>query len=132
MNKITPFLWFDANAEEAANFYISVFPNSRKLNELRVTEAGPGPAGSLLASGPRTRWTAGHLPQRGPLRTSSARRFPSPCDARRKRRLTLTGQSWVTAARNGLRLAQGQIRSLWQIVPLKLYDVLRHPRPCAP
>ena len=49
MNKITPFLWFDANAEDAASFYMSVFPNSRKLNELRVTEAGPGPIGSLLA-----------------------------------------------------------------------------------
>jgi predicted 3-demethylubiquinone-9 3-methyltransferase (glyoxalase superfamily) len=48
MNKVTPFLWFDANAEEAAEFYISVFPNSRKLSELRVTEAGPGPVGSLL------------------------------------------------------------------------------------
>jgi predicted 3-demethylubiquinone-9 3-methyltransferase (glyoxalase superfamily) len=49
MNKITPFLWFDANAEEAAEFYLSVFPNSRTLSELRVTEAGPGPVGSLLA-----------------------------------------------------------------------------------
>jgi predicted 3-demethylubiquinone-9 3-methyltransferase (glyoxalase superfamily) len=48
VNKITPFLWFNANAEEAANFYQSVFPNSRKLRELRVTEAGPGPVGSLL------------------------------------------------------------------------------------
>ena len=48
MNKITPFLWFNANAEDAANFYLSVFPDSRKLSELRVTEAGPGPKGSLL------------------------------------------------------------------------------------
>jgi hypothetical protein len=49
MNKITPFLWFDANAEAAADFYLSIFPGSRKLNELRTTEAGPGPKGSLLA-----------------------------------------------------------------------------------
>jgi predicted 3-demethylubiquinone-9 3-methyltransferase (glyoxalase superfamily) len=48
MNKITPFLWFDDNAEEAANFYMSVFPHSKKLSELRTTEAGPGPKGSLL------------------------------------------------------------------------------------
>jgi len=48
MNKITPFLWFDTNAEEAANFYLSVFPEGKKLDELRVTEAGPGPVGSLL------------------------------------------------------------------------------------
>ena len=49
MNKITPFLWFNNNAEEAADFYLTVFANGRKLNELRATEAGPGPVGSLLA-----------------------------------------------------------------------------------
>jgi len=48
MNKITPFLWFNNEAEEAANFYLSIFPEGRKLNELRITEAGPGPVGSLL------------------------------------------------------------------------------------
>ncbi len=32
ISRITPFLWFDSNAEEAADFYISVFPNSRKLS----------------------------------------------------------------------------------------------------
>ena len=49
MNKITPFLWLNNNAEEAADFYLTVFANGRKLNELRATEAGPGPVGSLLA-----------------------------------------------------------------------------------
>jgi len=48
MPKITPFLWFDANAEAAADYYLSIFPNSRKLSELRTTEAGPGPAGTIL------------------------------------------------------------------------------------
>ena len=48
MNKITPFLWFDNNAEDAANFYLSIFPDGKKLDELRMTEAGPGPIGSLL------------------------------------------------------------------------------------
>ena len=48
MNKITPFLRFDNDAEEAANFYFSIFPEGKKLDELRVTEAGPGPVGSLL------------------------------------------------------------------------------------
>jgi predicted 3-demethylubiquinone-9 3-methyltransferase (glyoxalase superfamily) len=48
MNKITPFLWFNNDAEEAANFYLSIFPDGKKLDELRVTEAGPGPVGSLL------------------------------------------------------------------------------------
>src|ERR1700682_3363591 len=46
--RITPFLWFDSNAEEAVDFYLSVFKNSRRLDELRTTEEGPGPKGSVL------------------------------------------------------------------------------------
>jgi predicted 3-demethylubiquinone-9 3-methyltransferase (glyoxalase superfamily) len=48
MQKIRPFLWFDKEAEEAANFYISVFKNSRVLEVARYGAAGPGPAGSVL------------------------------------------------------------------------------------
>ena len=48
MQKITTFLWFDGNAEEAANFYVSIFQNSRILNITRCGEAGPGPKGSVL------------------------------------------------------------------------------------
>ena len=48
MQKITPFLWFDTQAEEAANFYVSVFDNSKVLSLLRCGEAGPGPKGSVL------------------------------------------------------------------------------------
>jgi predicted 3-demethylubiquinone-9 3-methyltransferase (glyoxalase superfamily) len=48
MQKITPFLWFDTQAEEAANFYVSVFDNSKALSLLRCGEAGPGPKGSVL------------------------------------------------------------------------------------
>jgi len=46
--KITPNLWFDTEAEEAAAFYISVFPNSRIVNVVRYTEAGPRPAGMVM------------------------------------------------------------------------------------
>ena len=48
MEKITPFLWFDTQAEEAANFYTSIFKNSKILEVTRTGEAGPGPAGSVL------------------------------------------------------------------------------------
>lgn len=48
MSKITPFLWFDDQAEEAAEFYVSVFPNSRILQVARYGEAGPGVAGSVM------------------------------------------------------------------------------------
>ena len=50
MQKITPFLWFDNNAEEAVNFYISVFKNSKVLSTTRYGEAGPGPAGTVLTA----------------------------------------------------------------------------------
>ena len=48
MSKITPFLWFDDQAEEAVEFYLSVFPNSRISQIARHGEGGPGPAGSVL------------------------------------------------------------------------------------
>jgi len=46
--KITTFLWFDNNAEEAANFYVSVFKNSRILETSHYTKVGPGPKGSVM------------------------------------------------------------------------------------
>ena len=48
MQKITPFLWFDNQAEEAANFYVSIFKNSKILGVSHFGEAGPGPAGTVL------------------------------------------------------------------------------------
>jgi predicted 3-demethylubiquinone-9 3-methyltransferase (glyoxalase superfamily) len=48
MQKPTPNLWFDGNAEEAMNFYVSLFPNSKVINVVRYTAAGSGPAGSVL------------------------------------------------------------------------------------
>ena len=46
--RITPFLWFDGQAEEAANFYVSIFPNSKVSSTSRYGEAGPGPKGSVM------------------------------------------------------------------------------------
>src|SRR5580704_828844 len=48
MPTTTPNLWFDTQSEEAAEFYVAVFPNSKVTNVTRYTEAGPGPAGSVL------------------------------------------------------------------------------------
>jgi predicted 3-demethylubiquinone-9 3-methyltransferase (glyoxalase superfamily) len=48
MTKITPFLWYDTQAEEAAKFYVSVFKNSKLGKVARYGEAGPGPAGSAM------------------------------------------------------------------------------------
>ena len=50
MQRITPFLWFDDKAEEAVNFYTSVFRNSRVVGVTRYGEAGPGPKGSVMSA----------------------------------------------------------------------------------
>jgi predicted 3-demethylubiquinone-9 3-methyltransferase (glyoxalase superfamily) len=128
MNKITPFLWFDANAEDAANFYISVFPNSRKLNELRVTEAGPGPVGSLLAldleiDGQQVTFLNG-----GPAhKLSEAFSFVVQCETQAE----IDGYWEKLLADGGTELNCGWLKDkfglCWQIVPLRLYEMLRHP-----
>jgi predicted 3-demethylubiquinone-9 3-methyltransferase (glyoxalase superfamily) len=48
MPELTPCLWFDTQGEEAANFYVSVFPNSRILHVSRYGEAGPREAGTVM------------------------------------------------------------------------------------
>ncbi|WP_105428722.1 VOC family protein [Neorhizobium sp. T6_25] len=50
-HKIVPHLWFDNNAEEAVNFYVSVFENSRITDVSRFGDAGPGLKGSVMAMG---------------------------------------------------------------------------------
>src|ERR1700674_2458867 len=50
MQKITPFLWFDKEAEEAMNFYVSIFKNSRVLSVTRCGDAGPGPKGAVMSA----------------------------------------------------------------------------------
>ncbi len=49
MQKITPFLWFNGNAEEAANFYVSIFKNAKIGRITRYADAGPGPKGTAMS-----------------------------------------------------------------------------------
>src|SRR5437764_7592976 len=49
MQKITPFLWFNGQAEEAMHFYVSIFKNSKVISVSRYGEAGPGPKGSVMS-----------------------------------------------------------------------------------
>jgi len=50
MQKITPFLWFNDNAEEAMNFYVSIFKNSKVGTVSRYGDAGPGPKGAVMSA----------------------------------------------------------------------------------
>lgn len=97
MNKITPFLWFNDNAEDAAEFYLSVFPEAKKVGELRSSGVGPWPPGKIatvtvelmgqqmtfLNGGPRRR-----LRRLSPIRSR----------ARTRARSTATGTSCLRVA----------------------------------
>jgi predicted 3-demethylubiquinone-9 3-methyltransferase (glyoxalase superfamily) len=50
MQKITPFLWFDDQAEEAMNFYVSIFKNSKVISTTRYGDEGPGPKGAVMTA----------------------------------------------------------------------------------
>jgi predicted 3-demethylubiquinone-9 3-methyltransferase (glyoxalase superfamily) len=50
MQKISPFLWFDSNAEEAMNFYLSIFKDSKVIRFTRNPPGAPGPEGALLVA----------------------------------------------------------------------------------
>jgi predicted 3-demethylubiquinone-9 3-methyltransferase (glyoxalase superfamily) len=127
MNKITPFLWFNADAEDAANFYISVFPNSRKLSELRVTEAGPGPIGSLLAldleiDGQQVTFLNG-----GPAhQLSEAFSFTVRCETQAE-----IDSYWAKLTDGGKELVCGWLKDkfglCWQIVPTNIYQYVKTP-----
>lgn len=127
MNKITPFLWFNDNAEDAADFYLTVIPNSRKLRELRVTEAGPGPVGSLLAldlelNGQQVTFLNG-----GPAQQlSEAFSFTVHCKTQAE-----IDDYWAKLGDGGMELGCGWLKDkfglCWQIVPVKLYEMLSHP-----
>jgi len=127
MNKITPFLWFDANAEQAADFYLSVIPNSRRLNELRVTEAGPGPVGSLLALDLELNGQAVTLLNGGPThQLSEAFSFTVQCETQAE-----IDDYWAKLRDGGTELGCGWLKDkfglCWQIVPVRLYELLQHP-----
>jgi predicted 3-demethylubiquinone-9 3-methyltransferase (glyoxalase superfamily) len=127
MNKITPFLWFNANAEDAANFYFSVFPGSRKLRELRVTEAGPGPVGSLLAIDIELNGQEVSFLNGGPAhQLSEAFSFTVHCETQAE-----IDDYWAKLGGGGTELGCGWLKDkfglCWQIVPPRLYETLQHP-----
>ncbi len=49
MQKVTPFLWFDGKAQEAANFYVSVFKNAKIVSPMRTGGGGPWPEGAVIS-----------------------------------------------------------------------------------
>ena len=128
MNKITPFLWFNANAEEAADFYLSIFPNGRKVRELRVTEAGPGPVGSLLALDLELNGQEVTFLNGGPAhQLSEAFSFTVHCETQAE-----IDDYWQKLLDGGMELGCGWLKDkfglCWQIVPRNIGELISHPK----
>ena len=125
MPKITPFLWFDTQAEEAANFYCSIFPNSRIGKVTRYGKAGPGPEGSVLTivfflDGQEfTALNAGPV-----FKFTEAISFVVPCKDQSE-----IDNYWSKLTANGGQESQcGWLKDKfglsWQIVPANLADLM--------
>jgi predicted 3-demethylubiquinone-9 3-methyltransferase (glyoxalase superfamily) len=91
MPAIYPFLWFDHQAEEAAKFYVSIFPNSKIRQVTHYTAAGPLPEGTVLTVDFELDGKPMVALNGGPT-SSSTRRSRSSSSARTRRKSTATGR----------------------------------------
>jgi predicted 3-demethylubiquinone-9 3-methyltransferase (glyoxalase superfamily) len=126
--RITPFLWFDSNAEEAVDFYLSVFKNSRRLSELRNTGDAPGPKGGILTISfelDGLRFTALNG---GPVyKFNEAVSFVVRCDTQQE-----VDDYWSKLTAGGQEIACGWLRDkfgvCWQVVPARLPELIQNPK----
>jgi len=127
--RITPFLWFDSNAEEAVNFYLIVFKNSQRLDEVRTTEAGPGPKGSILTIAFELDGQKFTALNGGPkFKFTEAISLIVRCDSQKE-----VDYYWSKLTAGGGSESQcGWLKDKfglsWQIVPALLPDLLKHPK----
>ncbi|HEX4023006.1 MAG TPA: VOC family protein [Acidobacteriaceae bacterium] len=126
--RIMPFLWFDSNAEEAVDFYLSVFKNSRRLGELRNSGDAPGPKGGILTVAfelDGQRFTA--LNGGPAFHFTEAVSFVVRCDSQQE-----VDDYWSKLTAGGSESQCGWLKDKfglsWQIVPARLPDLLRHPK----
>jgi len=131
MNKLAPFLWFNDNAEEAAEFYLSVFSHARKLGEVRSKGVGPWAAGKIATITIELEGQEMVFLNGGPsYQLNPAFSFFVRCDSQAEidgywDKLMVGGKSmqcgWLTD-RFGL---------CWQIVPRHIGELISHPKAMA-
>ena len=124
MQKITPFLWFDNNAEEAMNFYLSIFKNSKIVSMTRYGEAGPGPKGTVMAATFQLDGQEFVALNGGPQFTfSPAISFFVSCETQQE-----IDELWEKLSAGGEKNRCGWLRDKyglsWQIVPPVLIELL--------
>jgi predicted 3-demethylubiquinone-9 3-methyltransferase (glyoxalase superfamily) len=127
MPKITPFLWFDNNAEQAVDYYLSVFPNSRRTNELRAGDGGPGPKGSVITIGFELDGQPFTALNGGPDHEfNEAISFFVHC-----KNQTEIDHYWSKLVDGGAEIACGWLKDRfgvrWQVVPDNIGELLRDP-----
>jgi len=127
MNEITPCLWFDTEGEEAANFYTSVFPNSKIVDVARYGEAGPRPTGTVMTVSFELNGLKFVALNGGPEFTfSEAISFQVSCETQEE-----VDTFWSKLSEGGEEGPCGWLKDKfglsWQIVPTRLPELLSDP-----
>jgi predicted 3-demethylubiquinone-9 3-methyltransferase (glyoxalase superfamily) len=127
--RITPFLWFDANAEEAVDFYLSIFKNSRKLEVMRSSADTPsGPKGTVLTIGFELDGQRFVALNGGPFfKFNESVSFVVRCDSQED-----VDYYWSNLLAGGTESQCGWLKDKfglsWQIVPARLPELIKHPK----
>ncbi|MGH9449439.1 MAG: VOC family protein [Terriglobia bacterium] len=125
MQKITPFLWFNGRAEEAAEFYTSIFRNSKLGRITRYGDAGPGPKGTVMVAGFQIEGQEFMALNGGPQFTfSAAISFVVNCETQEE-----IDHFWEKLSEGGEKIECGWLQNKygasWQIVPTILGELLQ-------
>ncbi len=129
MQKVTPCLWFDGQAEEAAQFYTALFPESRIGKVVRYGEAGPGPPGSVVTVSFELFGQEFTGLNGGPMFTfSEAVSFAIHCETQDE-----VDRYWDALTEGGEEQPCGWLKDRfglsWQVVPTMLPELLSDPDP---
>ncbi len=129
MQKIAPFLWFDDKAEEAMNFYVSIFKNSKVVSISRYGEGGPGPKGTVMTGTFELEGQKFMALNGGPhFKFSPAISFFVSCETQ-----TEVDALWEKLSAGGEKQRCGwvtdQFGVSWQIIPTALGKMLSDPDP---
>jgi predicted 3-demethylubiquinone-9 3-methyltransferase (glyoxalase superfamily) len=128
INKIAPFLWFNDNAEEAAEFYLSTFPNACKLDEVRSKGVGPWPEGKIATITIELEGQEIIFLNGGPAyQLNPAISFFVRCDTQAE-----IDSYWNKLLDGGKPNACGWLTDrfglCWQIVPRNIGELISHPK----
>src|SRR5262249_30871579 len=129
MQKITPFLWFDNNAEEAMNFYVSIFKNSKVLKVARYGDAGPGPKGAVMTANFQLDGQNFVALNGGPhFKFTEAISFVVNCETQQE-----VDEYWEKLSKGGQEVQCGWLKDKyglsWQIVPTILNELMQDKDP---